>query len=238
MAPALDALARGRLCRRLRRDAADGQGAWVGRLPDRVRSRLELDGPAVRPLRVEIGGGPYPLPGYVHVDADPRARHLEYLAPAWDLPFASGGAVELVAVHVLEHVHPGLVERTLREWIRVLSPGGVAQIHVPNASSVLSAYLEGDLATKWAAMSAVFGMPCDPKIIDPSSVMGEGERPEHRALYDLELLTSVLVQAGFGDVVDVSDEVVDRHTEGWDQMYGIAKLSLVVRASVAGASAA
>lgn len=192
-----------------------------------------LDGPSIDPLRVEIGGGPFPAPGYVHVDADPASRHLEHLAVAWDLPFDDGSVHELLAIHVLEHVHPGLVAHTLQEWRRVLHPGGFAQIHVPNARAILPAYLEGDATKKWAAMSALYGMACDPALADPVALRAAGADaplPDHRALYDFDLLSSLLRDAGFGSVEDCSAEVVDRHTEGWQRVHGIDELSLVVRA--------
>lgn len=132
-----------------------------------MRARLDLDGEPVRPLRLEIGGGPLPRPGYVHLDSDPGARHLEHLAPAWLLPLQTSTVDELLAIHVFEHVHPAYLQQTLADWLRVLRPGGVAEIHVPNAAAILPAYLEGDPATKWAAMAAIYGMPCDPARLEP-----------------------------------------------------------------------
>jgi SAM-dependent methyltransferase len=187
-----------------------------------------LNGNVVSPLRVEIGGGPFPSPGYVHVDGDRRARHVEYLAPAWELPFADGSVEEILAIHVLEHVHPALTSRTLGEWRRALRPGGVVQIHVPNAAAILAAYLHGDVRTKWFAMSAIFGTPCGPEWTNPADLDGRASWTEHQALYDVELLTDVVSQAGFTEIEDITDDVSDRHDEGWADV--IPRLSLKVRA--------
>jgi SAM-dependent methyltransferase len=126
-----------------RRYYVDGTMAWVvGRLPAATRSRLGLeDDGALSHHRIEIGGGPFPRAGYVHVDDDPNARHLEAQAVAWDLPFPDDWADEILSIHTLEHVHPRLLQRTLREWHRVLAPGGAVRVHVPNSPALMHAYL-------------------------------------------------------------------------------------------------
>src|SRR4051812_3495022 len=105
----------------------------VRALPEPARRKLGLeDESAVGSRRIEIGCGPFPQPGYVHVDIDPNARHLEAFAPAWELPFPDAWAKEILAIHSLEHVHPSKLLSTLREWHRVLAPEGFVRVHVPN----------------------------------------------------------------------------------------------------------
>jgi GT2 family glycosyltransferase/SAM-dependent methyltransferase len=222
-------LARDYPCVPVRRAVAAGGAGWVALLPSRLRSRLDLDGDVIDPLRVEIGGGEFPTPGYVHVDADRRARHVEYLAAAWELPFEDGSVHEIRAVHVLEHVPPSLVDSTLREWRRVLCPGGFAQVHVPNAASVFSAFLSSPPDRKWALMVPVFGLQRE----SAETGRNGSDLEHHQALYDFPLLEDVLLRAGFDGVEDVSEVVSDRHTEGWRDIGLVQRLSLVARASVA-----
>ena len=223
------ALLRGYPTMALRRAVARGDARWIGRVPLGWRRRLDLDGAAVAPLRIEIGGGPFPSPGYVHVDADWRSRHLEHVAPAWRLPFADGTAEEILAVHVLEHVHASEVDRTLREWRRVLAPGGFAEIHVPNAATVFPAFLAAPAEKKWALMVAIYGMPSH-----PSSANTSPDLDYHRVIYDFGLLQQVALDAGFDHVVDATDTVTDRHNEGWSEHDLVGRVSLIVRAYVSG----
>jgi predicted SAM-dependent methyltransferase len=218
---------RGRPTVGLRRLLAEGR-VPLGVVHPRLRRALDVDGGRVSPLRIEIGGGPYPTPGYMHVDADPRSAHLEYVAPAWDLPFADASAEELLAVHVLEHIPPGFVVRTLREWLRVLRPEACLEVHVPNARSILNAYLAGDSETKWAAISAIYGAPADLGLVRPGDDGGRSPWAEHQVLYDFDLLREVLELGGFDDVEDASSRIVDDHTVAWQHL--IRGLSLVVRA--------
>lgn len=185
-----------------------------------------MEGDLIEPLRIEIGGGPFPSPGYLHVDADRRSRHLEYVAPAWDLPFADGTVQEVLAIHVLEHVHPTAVGRTLREWRRVLRPAGYAQIHVPNAAAVFPAFLGSTVEKKWNVLIPIFGTSIDPALRRPGSL----DLERHHAIYDFDLLRHVLLQAGFERVEDVTTGVDDRHNEGWREADLIPRLSLIVRA--------
>jgi SAM-dependent methyltransferase len=214
--------------RPLRRAAARGR-AWPSRVPRGVRHALDANGSAVDPLRIELGGGPAPTPGYVHVDLSPRARHLEHVAPAWRLPFAAGSVAELLAVHVLEHVHPSAVQTTLTEWRRVIRPGGFAEIHVPNAPEIFREYLAGDPARKWALIgSGLFGMYGNPKIAAGEDLDPRRHQPDHMALYDFALLEHELLRAGFDEVDDLTAMISDRHTEAWR-----FPISLIVRARIA-----
>lgn len=215
-------------CVPVRRAMSQGKAQWVEQLPRRFRDRLDLNGGVVEPLRIEIGGGRFPTPGYVHVDVDRRALHLEYVAPAWKLPFVDHAAAEILAVHVLEHVHPGRVGTTLREWYRVLKPHGVLQVHVPNAPEIVNAFGSVTPSEKWALVAAFFGMYRDATVSSPDELDPRRDLPDHQAMYDLDLLRDVLFRAGFSTVEDVTDEVVDRHTLGWAAL--VPRLSLVVRA--------
>jgi len=222
----------------LRRAIAQGHAGWTRHLPAGVRERLDLDGWVVQPLRVEIGGGSFPSPHYVHVDADRKSRHLEYVARGWRLPFADASVQELLAVHVLEHVHPGSIHRTLKEWRRILASGGYAEIHVPDASTILPAYLAAPTDRKWELLVPIFGTTSDPMAPKrgPGSV---GRKPaqalldHHNIIYDLDLLTLVLLRAGFDRVEDVSETVTDRHSETWRDSELVSRISLVVRAFAA-----
>jgi len=222
----------------LRRAVAQGRAGWARHLPAEVRRRLDLDGSVVSPLRVEIGGGDTPTPGYVHVDANRVSRHLEYLAQGWRLPFADGSVQELLAIHVLEHVHPRSVHRTLQEWRRILAPGGYAEIHVPDAATVLPAYLAAPTDQKWELLVPIFGTTSDP--LAPRRGPGSMGRParqalldHHNVIYDVDLLRFVLLRAGFARVDDVSQQVTDRHKETRRESELVSRISLVVRAYAA-----
>ena len=219
-------LLRGYAAPPLRRARTRGGAGWVRHLPAHLRQDLQLDGEVVDPLRIEIGSGDFPSPGYVHVDANRWARHVEHVSPASRLPFPDGTAEELLAVHILEHVHASDLLPTLREWRRVLRPGGFAQIHVPDAATVFAAYLDSPPEAKWTVMIPIFGMTSHARLGRPDAL----DLERHHVIYDFPLLERVLLDAGFDRVEDFSAEVTDRHIEGWRDLQLIPRISLVVRA--------
>ena len=221
-----------RLARRLlvpvrRRYYCGGKGqALVQRLPVGIRRKAGLDDDAaVGSRRIEIGCGPFPQAGYIHVDVDPGARHIEAFAPAWRLPFPDEFAEEIVAVHSLEHVHPRRLVPTLREWRRVLAPGGRAQVHVPNTTELMHSFERSPVEQKWRIMGAVLGMYSGPDIARPEDLDAQSD---HQLRLDAELLFWAFESAGFEGMEDLTETVSDRHTEGWSDV--VPHFSLVVAA--------
>jgi SAM-dependent methyltransferase len=195
-------------------------------LPPKVKRRLGLDDDTIGSRKIELGGGPFPLPGYIHVDADWRGNHLEAVARADGLPFPDGFAEEIVAIHLLEHVHPRHLADVLEEWRRVLRPGGVLQVHVPNFETLATAFLKSAPRDTWSLMSATLGMYSAPDIAGPDQIK---TRADHQLLLTWPVLEMILRDNGFDDVTDVSDSVRDRHSEGWSMV--MEQISLVVRAT-------
>jgi SAM-dependent methyltransferase len=210
-----------------RRYYVEGAGVpSVQRLPAGARRRLGLDDPsALGSRRIEVGCGPFPRPGYIHVDIDPGARHLEAFSPAWRLPFPANWADEILAIHSLEHVHPRRLIPTLTEWRRVLRPGGRARVHVPNAPELMASFLDGPVENKWRVTGALLGMYCAPEVARPEDL----EVPaDHQLLLDREVLEWAFKTAGFEGFADLTSEVTDRHTDSWKEV--VPHFSLVAQA--------
>jgi SAM-dependent methyltransferase len=197
----------------------------IGRIPPSLRRRLGLDDDsAVGSRRIEIGGGPFPQKGYIHVDIDRRARHLEAFAPAWELPFPECWATEIVAIHSLEHVHPRLLVPALREWHRVLAPGGRVRVHVPNAPELVQSFVDSPVEGKWRVMGALLGMYCHPGVRSAEDLE---VRSDHQLMFDWELLAWALRSAGFREVADLTGEASDRHIVAWREV--VPHFSLVAQ---------
>lgn len=82
-------------------------------------------------MKLEVGAGGSPRPGYKHLDVVP-GRDIDFVCPAWKTPLADGSVEEVYARHFLEHLSPAEADRTLREWLRLLAPGGAAHVVVPD----------------------------------------------------------------------------------------------------------
>ena len=115
---------------------------WLGAINGTEGQRgAEPDGNA---LRFNLGCGDKPLPGYVNVDVAPSrlGRHPDVLADLRTrLPFPDNCADEVMAVHVIEHFWRWEVADVVREWARVLRPGGRLILECPNLISACEAFL-------------------------------------------------------------------------------------------------
>lgn len=176
-------------------------------------------------FRVEIGSGDHPTPGYFHVDVFPWAPHLETVAEMWALPLPDSSAVEIRAIHSLEHVPPPKLLDTLREWRRALVPGGVVHVSVPNAPAIMGAFERASIPEKWPLMGSILGMYCNPASRDPLEL---SLRSDHQLIFDCDLLTWALREAGFAEIADLTNEVDDRHSLAWRAM--VDRYSLVMSA--------
>jgi SAM-dependent methyltransferase len=99
--------------------------------------------PAPSAVKLNLGCGDKILPGYINCDAlASRGQggavdvQCNITKP---LPFADNVAGEILAVHVVEHIWRWQVADVLRDWRRVLQPGGRIVLECPN---LLSAAME------------------------------------------------------------------------------------------------
>jgi predicted SAM-dependent methyltransferase len=76
-------------------------------------------------VRLNIGAGGTIIPGYTPIDIKDGVE-------AGKLPYADESVDEIYASHVLEHIPHARTALVLQEWRRVLKPGGVVRIGVPD----------------------------------------------------------------------------------------------------------
>lgn len=87
-------------------------------------------------VSIEIGGGHLVQAGWVNLD--PVNGTGEWRRPAQDVPWpvADGGVEAIRAAHVMEHIPAGAPRlAVMNEAHRVLRPGGVFEVRVPNCLS-------------------------------------------------------------------------------------------------------
>lgn len=121
---------------------------------------------AASPVRLNLGCGPKLLEGWVNVDYESNhsGRKPDVSADLRDLPFADGYADEAMAIHVLEHFYLWETRGVLREWVRVLKPGGTLAIEVPCLDKVVEFMRRGETNLKYTLLP-LYG---DPTHQDPA----------------------------------------------------------------------
>ncbi len=121
------------------------------------------------PIRLNLGCGLQAPPGWINVDGSWNARLAKYprlrrmlssfrllppdkLEIPWSpsilirdvrkpLPFSDGSVTAVYASHVLEHLYREEGQRLIAESFRVLAPGGILRIVVPDLRAIVEEYL-------------------------------------------------------------------------------------------------
>ncbi len=159
---------------------------------------LALGDSTDRALRLNLGCGDKILPGYVNVDvAQARAgMKPDVICDLHDLaPFDDASVDEILCVHVVEHFWRWEIRDVMREWARVLKPGGRMVIECPNILSACQTFLENprqfsrDDQDGQKTMWVFYG---DPKWKDPLMI--------HRWGYTPDSLKELLAEVGLADV--------------------------------------
>jgi len=110
------------------------------------KNRINLWRNARKPRRyLEIGPGNSRLPGFETLDII-GGRNVDYVYDAAKpLPFEDDTFDLVYASHVLEHIPWYKTEEVLKEWARILKPGGVLEVWVPDGLKICKALLEYEL---------------------------------------------------------------------------------------------
>lgn len=165
--------------------------------------------------KLEIGSGHRPLPGYEHLDVDPSCPHLDYCSSMDVVPVEDCVFDEVMSVHSIEHIGWRQGLPTLKEWYRVLKPGGKVKIATPNLRWIAEAYLENQSTWRhdFNAMHPeeqeylkVNGSHCHALWANFKIFSSGAGGDEHMACYDSFLLGQLLASAGFRDIRVLHDE--------------------------------
>jgi len=158
-----------------------------------------------RDLSVNIGSGGRGLPNWINVELNPMRDTTLCLDVRRPLPLADGSVIRILAEHVVEHIDfRSDVPRVFCDWHRLLRPGGIARIVVPDAQRFMVAYASGD-SELWRRLGwDLDALP--PDIYTPMHVINHifHQGGEHLFAYDFETLAWALRCAGFSEVVQMS----------------------------------
>lgn len=155
-------------------------------------------------LRLHMGCGHVYKPGWINIDS----YHIPPCTPDLTLdlrrplPFPDASCAEIYSEHFFEHLpYPHGADALLQEARRVLAPGGLISIGVPDPRDVLAAYLADlpcpyfdyfyhhpsvtrHLGTKMEAVNWLFR-----------------QGGEHHFIYDFASLEKMLIRNGFTRIV-------------------------------------
>jgi len=127
------------------------------------------------------------LPGFVHVDVRPL-EHIDIVTDIERLDMLEDSSVDLLYhCAVLEHISRWRTLDVLREWNRVLKPGGAMMSSVPDFEACVQAYQRfGDLKL---LMGPLYGRQ-------------DYKENAHYTIFDRKFYAELMEQTGFTPPVD------------------------------------
>ncbi len=138
-------------------------------------------------MKLHLGCGKRYIPGFIHVDAQ-TAPHVDIVGPVEQLPMGDNTVSLIYASHVLEHFGRFEFKSVLQEWFRVLEPGGILRLAVPDFAACAAIYYESGLVD---GLTGLVGL-----------IIG-GQRNNHdfhKMIFDEEFLRRELLDIGFKKV--------------------------------------
>lgn len=107
-----------------------------------MKGHYQFDSRSSAQRLVNVGCGRTVHPEWVNIDLVPSAPGVIKHNLCCGLPFADDQVDAIYHSHVLEHLGPEQGERMLRECYRVLRPGGILRIVVPDLEQIAKLYLD------------------------------------------------------------------------------------------------
>ena len=177
-------------------------------------------------MRVNIGCGASPTPGWINYDASPsvtlathpiltflfdkcgllEADHKKYIdfartagirsANARALPLRAESVDVVYSSHMLEHLDRDEATRFLREAYRVLRHQGVIRLVVPDLQLQVETYLRERDADAFLGWLQL-AHPVPRTLKARLRALFGGDHSHHRWMYDAESLTRLLLVSGF-----------------------------------------
>lgn len=168
-----------------------------------------------RDLKLQLGCGGEIKPGWVNIDLMPTQGNLDvngspsegtllinYDLRRGTLPLADNSCEIIYSSHFFEHLTYKNGLALMRDCYRVLNPGGIFRISLPNFRGLFRAYLEGDLKhLDLVNINEVLPEvePGTETIVDYVNY-GVYQYGEHKCVYDEEKVLILLGNIGFSKV--------------------------------------
>lgn len=150
-------------------------------------------------MKLNVGCGKRILDGWFNCDVarDPEAtKDPDLLCDAKTIPLDDNCADVLQAIHLFEHFHRWDAEKVLKEWHRLLKPGGKLILELPNLVKCCQNYLDGRMkGGKNPDQLARWGIYGDPRTGNHWMCHQWGYSPEE--------LMGLLKEAGFIKMIEL-----------------------------------
>lgn len=139
-------------------------------------------------MKLHLGCWHRYIEGFYHIDLC-DLPHIDYKSSVDRLPFLDNQCASLIyASHVFEYFDLTQAPEVLAEWARVLKPGGILRLSVPDFDQLMKVYAASNDLTK--ILGPLFGR---------MQIANTSHTIFHKMVYNSTLLIEILERGGFVD---------------------------------------
>ena len=162
-------------------------------------------------MKLHLGCWTRYIEGYVHVDLC-DLPHIDYKSSIDSLPFIHTNSVDTIyCSHAFEYFDRQMAPLVLREWRRVLKPGGILRLSVPDFAALIKVYEATNDINK--VLGPLFGR-MEVANVDPIQII------YHKTVYDFNSMFALLESEGFVNINrydwrDTEHSAIDDHSQAY-----------------------
>ena len=192
--------------------------------------------------KLEIGPGRTVSPGFESLDISPEykvgegmPRSVDYIADASKpLPFDGSTFDVIYASHVLEHFPWYQIESILKEWARVLKPGGILEVWVPDGLKICRAFVDAESGNDYTAEDGWYKFneerdPCkwaNGRIFTFGDGSGARDHPNwHLSLFSERYLKLLMKNVGMTGIKTINQTEVEGLSNKWHRWINLGILA-------------
>jgi predicted SAM-dependent methyltransferase len=150
--------------------------------------------------KLHIGAGNNYLLGWLNMDFRSKDPRIVYVNAKEPFPFSNDVFDYIFNEHFFEHLeYPHEAEIFLKECLRIMKPGGVGRIGVPDTEYAIKAYIENNKDYFDTCRKLWHPQYCTTKM--ESINFHFRQKGQHKFAYDYETLEKIIIQSGFTDVI-------------------------------------
>jgi len=185
---------------------------------------------------LEIGPGKRAIPGFETLNLGSAERteggDSDHVGDARNLPFSNNTFDIVYSSHCIEHIPWYQLEQTIKEWIRVVKPGGKLEVWTVNGYKLAKALIEWEETGKWNGPNLGKWKPGgkeanwinnNPALFVGGRLFsyprsGEYDSNLHRCLITPKFLKQQFEKNGLKGIRDMNSNEVRGYDHGWINM--------------------
>jgi SAM-dependent methyltransferase len=172
---------------------------------------------------LDIGPGSYPALGFETLDAAP-GPYVTHVGRAEKPPFPDNTFDIVHSSHAIEHIQWFEAEATLREWARILKPGGTMEIWTVDAAAIMRAMVVLEETDIWTGPDPVWKRDLTGgdswqwgagRLMNYPKGGKNGHLWMHRSMWSPKFLTKMMAKVGLAELRALRKDEIRGKDHGW-----------------------